>query len=527
MPPHDRLAALSRRDILKGFGMGGAALIGGPVLLSACSSGTSTQSGSGGGNPTPGGILTLGASGGGAGDTLDAQNLLTNADYARCFALYEPLVRVDAKGQLEDVLAESMEPNADGTLWTIRVRPGVLTHAGKPFGANDVLFSLNRIVQNNLPGAPLLGALDLNAAKVVDPQTLTLPCIRPFGILREALANFYMFMVPVDYDPKNPVGTGPFKYESFTPGQESTFVKFTDYWQEGKPYLDKVVITNFADETAQVNAFTAGQVDAINYLSAPSVAAIQSIGGQAIISKSGAFGPFTMRVDTAPFSDVRVRTALKLVVDRPQMLQEVFSGYGQIGNDIWGIADPDYDTSLPQRQQDLDQAKSLLRSAGQENLQVEIVTTSAFPGAVQAAEVFSTHASGAGVEVNITRQDPTQFFATSYLSVPFSQDYFPYLPYLVDVMYATLHDAPFNATKFNNPTYTELFNQAMTTTAPGGRRSELTHEMMAIDYNEGGNCIPYFLPIIDGVSSRVHGVQESVTGIGLGGFDWANIWADQ
>lgn len=527
MPYYHGTSSVSRRDLLKGAAASGLVLLGAPVLLSACSSGSSGSGSAGSGSPRPGGTLTLGASGGGAGDTLDAQNLLTNADYARCFALYEPLVSINAKGEVVNVLADSIEPNADATQWTIRVRNGVTTHAGKPFGADDVIFSLKRIVANNLPGSPLLQSLDLNGAKAVDKQTVTLPCARPFGILREALANFYMFMVPVDYDPKNPVGTGPFKYQSFTPGQQSTFVKFPDYWQNGKPYLDQLVIIDFADETAQVNAFTANQVDAVDYLSAPSVAAVQGAGGQTVISKSAAYAPFTMRVDTAPFSDVRVRTALKLVVDRPQMLQEVFSGYGQIGNDIWGLADPDYDHSLPQRQQDLDQAKSLLKAAGQSDLHVELVTTSAYPGAVQAAEVFSTHANGAGIKVNITNQDPTQFFAKSYLNVPFSQDYFPYLPYLVDVMFATLPNAPFNSTKFNDPHYNDLFDQALRTTTASDTRRSITHEMMAIDYNTGGNCIPYFLPTIDGLSSRVHGVQESVTGIAMGGFDWSNVWMDQ
>ena len=105
-------------------------------------------------------------------DTLDAQNGISNQDFSRIPLLYEPLVRVGPTGALEYVLAESITPNSTATEWTIKLRPHLLTHAGKPFGARDVLYSFNRIIAKKYAGTVSLGPINLAASKIVDPRTL-------------------------------------------------------------------------------------------------------------------------------------------------------------------------------------------------------------------------------------------------------------------------------------------------------------------------------------------------------------------
>ena len=90
------------------------------------------------------------------------------------------------------------------------------------------------------------------------------------------IGQYFNAIVPTDYDPQNPVGTGPFKYVSFTPGEQAEFEKFPDYWEEGKPYVDKLIIIGFPDATARVNALLGGQVDAIVNLPAAQIASIKS-----------------------------------------------------------------------------------------------------------------------------------------------------------------------------------------------------------------------------------------------------------
>ena len=171
-----------------------------------------------------------------------------------------------------------------------------------------------------------------------------------------------------------------------------------------------------------------------------------------------------MRVDTAPFSDVRVRQALRLVVDRQQMLDLVFGGFGTLGNDLFGIWAPEYDHSLPQRHQDIDQAKSLLKAAGAEGLHVTLVTSDIAQGTVLAAQVFAQQASAAGVSVSVDDVTVNEFYGTNYLKWPFAQDYWFYNFYLPQVSLATLPTAPFNETHWNNARYNSLYAQAIATT---------------------------------------------------------------
>jgi len=114
-----------------------------------------------------------------------------------------------------------------------------------------------------------------------------------------------------------------------------------------------------------------------------------------------------MRVDAAPFKDNRVRQAMRLIVDRQQMIDQALNGYGVLGNDMYSPFDEAYASDLPQREQDIDQAKSLLKQAGQEDLEVELVTSSAVGGGgVESANLFVEQARKAGVKVRLNKADP-------------------------------------------------------------------------------------------------------------------------
>ncbi|WP_172544976.1 ABC transporter substrate-binding protein [Mycolicibacterium tokaiense] len=519
-------AAVSRRGFLR---VGGAIVTAtaGAGLLAACAGGTDPGGQPASGSPVRGGTMRFGCKGGASTDTLDAHNYLTGVDGPRLSALYDPLVRMDESGQPKMALAESMEPNADGTEWTVRLREGVQFHDGKILDADDVLFSFRRILENNFPGVTLLGPLNPAASTAVDPRTVVLKFDKPYAILPQALScHWFLYIVPVGYDPAKPIGTGPFTLVSFTPGSQSEMKRFANYWDSPKPYLDELVILDISDETSQLNALLSGQVNAINLLSASSLAALQGTSTAKLIAseKTGGYIPFTVRVDQAPYRDVRVRTALKLVVDRPAMLTGVFAGRGEVGNDIFGRYDPAYDPSLmPQRQQDLEQARSLLKAAGHEDLAIELIPFPEGAGALQAAELFATQASGAGIRVQVTPQPATQYYANSYATTPFSQDYWGYYPYLLAASQSTLAGAPFNTTHFDMPEYAQLFNQA-TSTLDDALRTEIQRDMMKIDYDQGGLVIPSFFPVVDAVASNVQGVEPTVTAFPLRTYQFQDFW---
>ena len=284
-----------------------------------------------------------------------------------------------------------------------------------------------------------------------------------------------------------------------------------------------MVITDYAAEDSQVNALESGQAHVIDLLSAASVGSVQGGGAKIQVSKGGGWNPFTMRVDVSPFNDNRVRQALRLVVDRPQMLHQVFGGYGTIGNDVFAPYDSAFDRSLPQRTQDIEKAKSLLRAAGHQALHLQLVTSDIAQGVVSSAQVFAQQAQAAGVTVSLRQVTPTDFYGSNYLKWPFAQDYWVYTPYLVQVGQATLPSSPFNETHFDNSSYNALYKQALAT-VDSARRTELIHEMQQIDYNQGAYIIPYFAPVIDGYSAKVGGVATSKTGLPLGNFGFKQMW---
>ncbi len=431
---------------------------------------------------------------------------MTNADFARLYQLYSPLVRLDKNFGIEMDLAEEITPNKDATAWTIRTRKGVSFHNGKDFGAKDVLYSFNRMRAEEFSGSAIMAPLNLKAAKVLDQHTVEIPCSQPFSNFLEAMVSSpYFMMVPEGYDPKNPVGTGPFKYKSFTPGQQSEFVRFPDYWEKGLPYLDAVVTQDFADEQSQINALLGKSIDLTNLLSGQSINTLEGSGASVVVSTGGTFNVFTMRVDQPPFDDVRVRTAFKLLVDREQMNEVVFAGKGVVGNDICGYGDPAYNSALPQREQDIERAKSLLKQAGHgSGLSVQLITTNLSQGMVAQAQVLAQQASSAGVNIQLRELTLTNFF-NDYLNYTFSQDY-NYAGYVLgEAPLLLLGTAPYNETHWNDPKYNKLYKEA-TATTDKKRQTEIIHALQQVEYSESGWILPVFAPLIDAHSGNVGGV---------------------
>jgi peptide/nickel transport system substrate-binding protein len=501
---YEAAGTLTRRDL---FRFGGLAALGASGLgsLSACDAVP--------GKPDPnahqkrGGVFSHGATGGGLKDTLDPHFPVTNPDIARCNNLYEPLLFWDENYELRPALAESVTPNADATEWIVQLRRDVVFHHGKDMTAEDVMFTLARVTdpKNTAPGGTeLLKILDLKSSQVVDPYTIKLRLKSPYAVLDQLLAEYTVGIIPTDFDLKKPVGTGAFAYASFLPGQLSRFTRFGDYW--GTPaWVDELNIYDFSDDAAKVNALLASQVQSVDNLPTYLVDSIENQGSSALISQTGAWVPFTMRVDAGVYRDVRVRQALRFVVDRQQMIDQALGGYGFLGNDLYSPFDPAYNKDLPQRDQDLDQVKSLLRAAKRSGLQVELVTSSAVgAGGVEAANLFVDQARQAGIDVKLNKADPNTFYGDQYLSWPFAQDFWNTRNYIPQVAACAQKNSPYNETHFDDPKFNALVDRARRET-DAGRRTELLHAAQKIEYDTGGFIIWGFKRQVDGYSNLVQG----------------------
>ncbi|MFI6359699.1 ABC transporter substrate-binding protein [Streptomyces sp. NPDC050743] len=515
IPPH----AMTRRDLLRGGALLAASL---PTagLLTACSA---TRVAPTSGKPVRGGALRVGVSGGSAKDTLDPHNPLSYPDQARVVNLYEPLFYHDAEYRLKPYLAESVEPSKDGRTWLLKLRPGVEFHNGKILDANDVIATLRRIVDPKAPtaGATSLSMIDAKALHRVDATTVRIPLKYPYALLEDLLAQYSLGIVPEDFDLKRPVGTGPFRYESFAPGDRSTFSRFGGYWQR-PAYLDELHILDFPDDTAKINALLSAQIDALDNLPPAYIGMIKKQGGQVLISETGSWNPITMRVDTAPFNDVRVRQAFRLIVDRPQMVKQVLGGQGRIGNDLYAPFDVAHDRDLPQRVQDLGQAKALLKAAGREHLTVELVTSGGIgSGSIEAAQLFAEQAKGAGVKVRVRITDSATFYGDRYLSWPFAQDYWFTRNYLPQVDAGSLKTSPYNETHWNDAEFNTLMDRARRE-FDASKRNELLKAAQRIEYERGGHIIWGFKNQVDAYAGNVTGFTPN-RNLPLSNYEFRNV----
>jgi peptide/nickel transport system substrate-binding protein len=458
------------------------------------------------------------ATSGGTTDFIDGQHIVAKSDIVRLVATFDALARFDEQGKIRMHLAQELKAEK-ANQYLIRVRKGVEFHNGKTLTIDDVIYSIKRTLNPNLKlfGNAAFGAIDPKRIKKLDKYTCRLFLKRPDVTLLEAFAQYFQGVVPKGYQPtavgKGPlqyIGTGPFKVKSFTPGRESVHVKNENYWISGQPYFDQVRIINFPSDAAKVNALLSGQVEAMADVPFAQVPVVKSR-GKILVSPTGAWTPLCMRVDTPPFNDVRVRRAFRLLINRPQVVQQGLSGYGFVANDIYSPFDPAYaGDEFPQRKYDPEQAKSLLKAAGHDGLSVELVTSPADTGMVEGATIFAQNAKAGGVNVTVRNVDGGTIYGDQYLKWPFSADYWGTRNYLLQAATGVLKTAPFNETHWdaypNYPRFEALYRQALGTVNEK-KRAQIIKDMQRMEYNDGGLIIWGFKSLTDGYSQKVGGYK--------------------
>ncbi|KAA9394702.1 ABC transporter substrate-binding protein [Kocuria coralli] len=510
--------SLARRQLLSG-----ALVLGSVGALTACGSQTAFEVDTSA-PPSSGGVLRVGLTGGSTADTLDAHIPVNSGDSARVINLYEPLVERDDDYEIAYRLAESLEPDADGSVWTLRLRENLLFSDGSDLTADDVVFTFERVTDPEDPKTNAANLAMFERAVAVDDRTVEIHLSAPNAVLDDALAQYSMGIVPRDYDPAVPVGAGPFRLKSFSAGMSTVLERNPHYWDQA-PHLDEVELLNFNDTDALINALLSSQVDCVGQIPLALVEVIESDERMAVLnSATGMWLPFTMRVDVEPFDDVRVRQAFRLAVDRQQMIEQVLSGYGDLGNDMFSPYDSSYPSDFPQREQDVAEARRLLDEAGYpDGITVELVTAPIQSGVVEAAQVFAQQAADAGITVEIRRVDTTTFFGEQYLQWDFAQSFWYTRNFLPQARNCATADSPFNETGWVNEDFTALLDEAQAE-LDETRRNELVRQAQQQLFDEGGYIIWGFANQVDAYQRYVLGLQENATGLPLSGYTFRRVW---
>ncbi len=365
--------------------------------------GAGTATTAAGGAIKPGGTLRIAAqSPSGPLDPVAMADLGTYTPVTTCFEYL-----VDALGgDLKPMLAESWKPNADGSVWTFSLRKGVKWHDGSAFTAADVVATMDRLAGSNLKASIAAGS-----TKAVDDFTVQITLLSPDGQFPQQVGayNPQSVITPKDYVlgttlDKRMTGTGAFKMTRYDPATGASFVANLDYWG-GKPFLDKLEYTFSEDLGTLVSGLQGGAADAITQFSV--------VGGDALFNDSNitvnsirgaAHREIWMNTREGDFTDVRVRQAVALGIDRQALIDNILKGKADIANDhpIAPIY-PFFDATQPQRTRDVAKAKQLLTDAGKAGL----AATLYFPNLQeipQLAQIVQSQLKEIGMNVSLSQE---------------------------------------------------------------------------------------------------------------------------
>ncbi len=236
--------------------------------------------------------------------------------------VFEGLTKWDENHMPQPALAQ-LWTTADAQNWTFILRPDVIFHNGRPLTAQDVVYSWNRIRYSGHKGYGAAMAPLLKEATAVATHTLQVTLKQPYAPFPSLLALTFMAVVPPESLGSvntHPVGAGPFRFQSWTPGERVVLIANQDYY-DGRPYLDSITFQFYADEYEMYDEFLAGNLDlspvpcdrAQVALNDPSTIVVDRVGTHY----------YGMKVDQPPFDDVRARQALNYAVDRQSIVNEV------------------------------------------------------------------------------------------------------------------------------------------------------------------------------------------------------------
>jgi peptide/nickel transport system substrate-binding protein len=283
---------------------------------------------------------------------------------------YASLATYNDKLEATPSLALSWD-NPDPQTYVFKLRQGVKFHDGNEMTADDVKYSIERMIAKETANPWKFTIDSIDQVTVADKYTVKIATNRPDAGLPAAMAmNRGTAIIPADGASKTDLnlkanGTGPFRMVEYVPADHIIFEKFPDYWGKPIPYLDRVTYKILGDEEARVAGLRAKQFDA-SQIATDSVQRLSSDNTIQIL-KSAIYSPYTLEPNSgkAPTSDVRVRKAISLAVDRNVYLDKVVGGFGVLTGPI-GTGYGDW--FIPPEQlgykYDPDQAKALLADAG-------------------------------------------------------------------------------------------------------------------------------------------------------------------
>jgi peptide/nickel transport system substrate-binding protein len=494
--------ALSRRRLVRAGALGAGA-----AVLARRGASVGAQDA-----PVAGGTLRIGRS----GDFLHFDPFFAiTVNLPMYRQLYNTLVTYDAELNVQPQLAESWEFSEDRLTLTFALRPGVTFHNGRELTADDVVQNIERARDDTLGHSVLGYTRPITAVTAVDPGTVQFTFSEPANAIFDLLTVLGIVAPEAFEAPAitNPIGTGPFRFVEWNPGQEARFQRYEGYWQDGLPYLDEVVVRVLPDQQAGVANLEAGELDVIQGVPLNDVPRLRETDGLEIVLGTEASQFYTFYNNTArpPFDNKLVRQAMSHAIDRQTIVDTVLFGVGkatQTPFPEWSLAyKAEHVDWFPF---DLDRAQALLTEAGLgEGFETTVVTISDFPELRGMAQIIQSDLAKIGVtlEINdVSSADwgqlwPAKEYDTLIASAGFSHKD---PSTLFNSMSGFRLDD--NRTNFSPPTYRELVTAAAGITDPA-ERTATYHELAEFMLDEAFALVVSFRYNVFGVRDNVEGFR--------------------
>jgi len=448
----------------------------------------------------------------------------------------EYLTFTNPQGRVVPWLATSWKPNKDATEWVFQLRKGVKFHNGQTMTSKDVVASMKQYVGAKESNAGLSPFFDPAGVSAVGPYAVRFKLKSSIGVFPYLLSQTtYQAIIQRASDAAKPgqwvkggmIGTGAFKLKSLVEKRSATLVRHDAYWG-GRPPLDGVKITIFTGSAPLVLALRGGQIDLAMQLSPQEVQVFKNNSKfKTYTLPTAAHRQLCMRTDQGALRDPRVRRAVALVANRPQLVERVMLGAATIGNDnpFWrGFASSD--PSVKQRAQNVALAKALLKAANAENLKFNITTWN-FLDHTDHAAAMQAFAREAGIEIGLEVMDVSKY----YDSEPAGADYATTTPWLnrtcslteygargVPNIYLTrcyMSTGDWNASHYKNPEFDSLAKTYLAAAELPAQR-KATKRMAGLLLRDTPVITDYFINYTTASSSKVKNyVPEGLSHIRL------------
>ena len=336
-------------------------------------------------------------------NSLDPHKAVAAGTKEVMFNVFEGLVKPTSEGDLIPAVAERYVISEDHLTYTFTIREGVKFHNGDAVTAEDVVYSLNRVAAATETGVVQVEALSImQDVTAADEKTVVITLSEPSN---EFLSYLTVAILPADYTEQDtaPIGTGPFKFASRVAQDSIVLEKFDEYWGK-KAYLDQVTFRIIESAEGLLMGLQSGAIDVCAHLSTTQIAQLSAEEFNIEQSYMNLVQAMYLNNAVAPFDDVRVRQALCHAVDRQQILDLAFDGYGAlIGSSMYPAFGKYFDESLTDYYAyDVDAAKQLLADAGYPNgFDMTITVPSNYQPHMDTAEVIVEQLKAVGINATI------------------------------------------------------------------------------------------------------------------------------